>query len=110
MSALIYCVFPDADAARRIGTVLLDEKLIGCINIGDPIASLFAWDGKRGEAKECPALLKTDESILDVAIERLEDLHPYEAPAILGWRCVGGKATQAWLAGLNKGSGHEIER
>lgn len=103
MSALIYCPFPDSAAAERIGGQLLDEGLIACINIGGPIRSLFAWQGERGASEECPALLKTHASLLHKAMNRLEVLHPYDSPAILGWPCKAGVATGAWLAGLDTG-------
>ena len=104
MTALIYCPFPDAEAARRIGDILIAEGLIGCINIGGSLEALFVWQGERGSGTECPALLKTDAAMLDRVISRLEDLHPYNAPAILGWPCVGGSATNSWLAGLHGGN------
>ena len=101
MTALIYCPFPDPLIAEEIGNKLLDEKLIGCINIGESIRSLFAWSGERGSGSEIPALLKTDRSKLQAAVARLETLHPYEAPAILGWNCdVSGRATREWLTDL----------
>ena len=99
MSALIYSPFPDRAAAERIGSQLLDEGLIRCVNIGTTIASLFVWDGERGSGEECPALLKTHVDLLERAMARLEVLHPYEAPAILGWPCLAGKTTGDWLAG-----------
>ncbi len=106
MTALIYCPFPDGETAETIGGVLLDEGLIGCINIGAPIRSLFMWDGKRGDGTEIPGLLKTDAALLEKAVARLESLHPYDAPAILGWRCdVAGTATQAWLGAIGASSG-----
>ena len=102
MSALIYCPFPDAASAERIGAQLLDEKLIACINIGGSIRSLFDWEGERGAGAEVAALLKTDAALLERAVVRLESLHPYDTPAILGWRCdAAGKSTRDWLAGLN---------
>ena len=104
MTALIYCPFPDAEAAGSAGQSLLDEKLIGCINIGGAIHSMFCWNGEAGSGDEVPALLKTDASLLERAIARLEDLHPYEAPAILGWPCVGGAATTQWLGELGEGA------
>ena len=103
MTAPIYCPFPDAECAETIGGQLLDEGLIGCINIGDPIVSLFAWNGERGEGRECPALLKTDARLLRQAMDRLEILHPYDSPAIFGWPCEAGAATSAWLGSLGKG-------
>jgi periplasmic divalent cation tolerance protein len=101
VTALIYCPFPDGASAREAGKALLDEGLIGCINIGHPISSLFVWQGQLDEGEEVPALLKTDSSLLKHAIARLEALHPYDAPAIVGWCCdAAGLATQAWLGGL----------
>lgn len=106
MTALIYCPFPDEETAAAIGSTLLDEDLIGCINIGAPIRSLFSWNGERGEGVETPALIKTDAALLEKAIVRLEGLHPYEAPAIVGWRCdAAGGATQAWLGAIGSPSG-----
>lgn len=104
MTALIYCPFPDREAAEKIGSQMLDEGLIGCINIGEPVASIFDWNGERGTGSECPALLKTDAGTLRQAIDRLEALHPYEAPAIFGWPCEAGAATSAWLGKLGKGT------
>lgn len=104
MSALIYCPFPDAATAERIGARLLDEGLIACINIGPGVRSLYVWEGERGESAETPALLKTSAARLGAAVARLEDLHPYDAPAILGWCCeAAGSATQAWLERLDEG-------
>ena len=110
MSALVYCPFPDAASAHEVGQKLIDEGLIGCINIGAPVASMFDWAGERGEGEECPALVKTDASLLERAIARLEDLHPYEAPAILGWPCIAGKATAGWLAGLDGEDGSNVQQ
>ena len=50
---------------------------------------------------ECGALFKTDAALLDAAIARLAEIHPYEVPAITGWRCdAAAPATAAWLGGL----------
>ena len=103
MTALVYCPFPDAETAQRIGGQLLDEGLIACINIGGSITSLYVWAEERGSSEEIPALLKTDVSLLDQAIARLETLHPYESPAILGWPCQAGAATRSWLGELATG-------
>ena len=109
MSALVYCPFPDAESAAAVGRQLLDENLIGCINIGSPIRSLFVWEGVAGSAEEVPALFKTDERVLARVIGRLEDLHPYDSPAILGWPCQAADTTRAWLGGLVEGSANAAE-
>lgn len=101
MPALIYTVFASRDDARSVGTQLLDERLIACANVIGQVESLFEWDGERGEGEEIAVLFKTHQDRLDAAVARLEALHPYDAPAIFGWRAdASGRATTAWLGGL----------
>ena len=101
MSALIWCPFPDEESAARVATALLDERLIACANILGALRSLYEWDGERGDAREVGVLFKTDAGMLHAAVERVAELHPYDTPAVLGWRCdAAAPATAAWLGGL----------
>ena len=58
--------------------------------------------GRRsGEARETGVLFKTDASLLDAAVARVAALHPYENPAVLGWRCdATAPGTAEWLGAL----------
>lgn len=99
--ALIWCPFPDAPTAVAVANALLDERLVACVNILSGMISLFDWNGERGDASEAGMLLKTDTALLERAIARIVDLHPYEEPAVLGWRCdAAAPGTAAWLGGL----------
>lgn len=108
IAALTWCPFPDRATARAISAQLLEEKLIGCANIMGEIEAVFEWEGERGEGREVPVLFKTNADTLATMIARLGDLHPYDTPAILGWRCdAGHPSTLAWLGALGKGAAHE---
>ena len=99
--ALIWCPFADAQSARAAAATLLEDGLIACANLLPAMQSLFVWNGEYGEGAECGALFKTDARKLDAAIARLEAIHPYETPAIVGWRCdAASAATAAWLGSL----------
>ncbi|MFV0645113.1 MAG: divalent-cation tolerance protein CutA [Sphingomonadaceae bacterium] len=101
MSALIWAPFPDKETAQLVVRSLLEERLIACGNIIQDMQSLFLWDGEIQQSGEVGVLFKTDARLLQRAIDRLEELHPYEVPAIFGWPCSSvGKATQNWLASL----------
>lgn len=101
MAALIYCPFPDRDCARTVAGQLLDEKLIACANILGGVESLFIWEGQRDSGTEVGVLMKTDASLLEQATERLGELHPYDTPAVMGWRCDSvASPTSEWLSGL----------
>jgi len=99
--ALIWCPFPDHDSAVAAADCLLDEGLIACANLLPGVQSRYIWRGARGVAQEVGALLKTNADLLAPAIAGLSALHPYEEPAILGWRCdAAAPATLAWLGAL----------
>lgn len=101
VAALIWCPFPDQDAALRAVHALLDEKLIACGNVLPGMTSVFVWNGTKETGQEVGVLLKTNEVLLEPAVARLAELHPYEEPAVLGWRCdTAAKGTLAWLANI----------
>lgn len=101
--ALIWCPFPDRDSAEAVAKTLLDEAYIACANIVPEIVSLFVWKDEREEAMEAAVLFKTNSALLEAAIERLYVLHPYDEPAIVGWRCdAAASPTATWLSGLNR--------
>lgn len=101
MSALIWCPFADEASAAAAAGQLLDEGLVACANILPPMRSLYTWQGERGEAVEVAALFKTDARLLDRATARLAEIHPYETPAVLGWRAdAAPPPTAEWLAAL----------
>ena len=100
-AALIWSPFADQASAEAAAACLLDEGLIACANILPAMRSLYIWQGERGEGSECGVLFKTDAALLDAAIARLALIHPYDTPAIAGWRCdVAAPATLAWLGSL----------
>lgn len=99
--ALVWSPFPDAETAAAVASRLLDEGLIACANILPAVRSLYVWRGERGDAEETGVLFKTNTNRLPQLVARLGELHPYEEPAIVGWRCdAASPGTAAWLAAL----------
>ena len=100
-AALIWCPFPDEAAALAAIHVLLDEKLIACGNVLPAMTSVFVWNGEKDTARETGALLKTNTDLLEGAVQRLCELHPYDTPAVLGWCCDSAPpGTLKWLGAI----------
>ena len=98
VAALVWCPFPDEASALAAIHALLDERLIACGNVLPGMTSVFVWNGAKDIARETGVLLKTNADLLDRAIARVTELHPYEEPAVLGWRCdSAAPGTLAWL-------------
>lgn len=106
MSALIWCPFPDEAGAFAVIDTLLEENLIACANILGDLQSRYVWKGEHGASHEVGVLFKTHSDHLGDAVTRIESLHPYETPAILGWHCeVANPATLEWLSQLGQKRG-----
>jgi periplasmic divalent cation tolerance protein len=100
-AALIWTTFADEPSAAEVAAAMLDEKLVACANLHPGIRSLFLWQGERGEARECGVLFKTHAALLHRACARLAEIHPYDTPAISGWRAdATAAATAGWLGEL----------
>jgi periplasmic divalent cation tolerance protein len=80
---LVYCPCPSLEEAKRIGHLLLDRKLAGCINILPGMVSLYDWEGAREEAGEAVLIAKTSAEAATSVQAALEAEHPYATPAIL---------------------------
>jgi periplasmic divalent cation tolerance protein len=78
---VVYCGFPDAASARRIGDAAVERRLAACVN-RFPIDSTYRWKGAIVRAHEVVALFKTSPRKVGALFEFLAREHPYEVPDI----------------------------
>ena len=81
---VVYITAADEAEARIIGRVLVEEKLVACVNFY-PIQSIYHWDEKMEESSEMAVLAKTSSGLVDRVIDRVKGLHSYEVPCIVSW-------------------------
>ncbi len=79
---LVYITTKDEKEARKIGSVLVSEKLAAGVNI-HPIKSIFWWQGKINQENEVAMLAKTKAELVDELTNRVKELHSYEVPCIV---------------------------
>lgn len=79
----IYSTFPNKDAALACARLLIDKKLAACVNIYPPMTSVYSWEGKREEASEVAAFIKTRRSLVEAAIEAAYEIHEYSVPCFV---------------------------
>lgn len=80
---LVYVTTKDREEARRIGTVLVQEKLAACANILDGMESIYRWKEKVETGNETVLILKTTYNNITKLTRRIKELHSYDVPAIL---------------------------
>lgn len=99
-AALVWCPFPDTKSAKVAAELLLEERRIACANIIPGIVSVFEWHGVCSTSDEVAVLFKTTADRLDGLVIRLGECHPYDTPAVVGWRCdAAHPETLEWLGG-----------
>lgn len=83
--SLVYSTFGSRDEAVAAGRVLVAEKLAACTNVLDGITSIYHWQGALHEDAEAVLLAKTRSELVPQVMERIQQLHRYDCPAILSW-------------------------
>ena len=81
----VYATFAGDEEARRIGRLVVEERLAACVNILGPCNSIYRWEGSVEEAVEVAALFKTGAASADALIARIAALHSYNVPAAVAW-------------------------
>jgi dephospho-CoA kinase len=74
-----YC--PSSADAERIAAVLLEKRLVACVNISET-ASRYLWKGETYRSREWRMSCKTTERALKRAFACIRENHPYELPSV----------------------------
>src|SRR5262245_7969066 len=80
---VVFCTFPDKETAQGIARTLVEEGLVGCVNLVPGVQSIYRWEGKVESAEEMLGVMKTASEAYAALESRIKELHPYEVPEIL---------------------------
>ena len=78
----IYVTFGSLREAKKLGGLLVKNKLAACTNIIPTIYSTYVWKNKTMMDKECSMIVKTSKSKIKKAIKFIVKKHSYECPAV----------------------------
>ena len=102
---VVFITAADAEEARLIADVLLQQKKAACVNIVPGLSSLFWWRDKIDSAKESLLIVKTRASLLDEIVKLVKEIHSYDNPEVIALPIVGGSDDYLeWLDEAVEGS------
>jgi periplasmic divalent cation tolerance protein len=81
--AVVLSTAPDTEVAQRIGTALVEERLVACANILNGVTSIYRWKGSVQKEHEVLMILKTTARGVEALRRRIVDLHPYDVPEVV---------------------------
>ena len=91
---------PERPQLVRMGRTLVEEGLVACLNVLDPVTSVYRWEGQLREETEALGLLKTTAARSAAAARRIRELHPYDVPEIIFLPVTAGsKSYVEWVSG-----------
>jgi len=96
---LIMITAGSEEEAVRIARGLLEERLIACANLIQPIRSLYRWKDEVCDDPEVLLLCKSQRHLFHQISEKVTSLHSYEVPEVVALPLVAGHAPYLqWIA------------
>jgi len=88
----------ELEDATNIARRLVETKLAACVQIIEPITSVYRWQVKIEEEGEILLLIKSKQDLISRIAELLEQIHPYDVPELIATPIVEGSASYlSWL-------------
>ena len=97
---IVLTTLDDKERATQLANALVESRLAACVNLIEPIRSVYRWKGKIETADEVLLVIKTSADGLPALKDKIRQLHPYELPELLVLPVVDGSEPYlAWLLG-----------
>jgi periplasmic divalent cation tolerance protein len=80
----------DAEEARNIAELLLEQRLAACVNIVPEVNSSFWWEGEINTAEESLLIIKTGAKKLAEIVHSVKAVHTNTVPEIIALPIIGG--------------------
>lgn len=110
-AAFVYITAGSKEEATTVGSALVEERLVACVNVLDGMTSLYWWEGKVNHDGETVLVAKTRQDLVERVIERVKTLHSYDCPCVVSWPITqGNPAYLKWIedeTSRQKGVGSE---
>jgi len=84
MTALVQLIttFPEREQAVAVAREVVGAGLAACVQVIDPVTSVYRWEGSLQEERESLCLMKVPADGLARLADRVRELHPYDTPEL----------------------------
>ena len=86
----VLCTVPDAEAAERIASAVVEEKAAACASIIPSLTSVYRWKGEICRSQELLLVMKTKRELFPALQTVILSHHPYELPEIVAFDITEG--------------------
>jgi periplasmic divalent cation tolerance protein len=98
---VVFITAPNEEEAAKIGTAIVTEGLVKCVNIIRNIRSIYQWKGNIEDHSEVLIIAKTKKEKFAALSLAVKSLHSYEVPEIVAIPIADGSTDYLnWLGSL----------
>lgn len=95
---VVYVTAPSQEQAQAIAQTLIADKLAACVTVF-PVHSTYSWQGEVQSDAEWQLIIKSDLAKFEMLSAKIQAIHPYEVPEIIGLPIIAGSAAYlTWIA------------
>jgi periplasmic divalent cation tolerance protein len=100
---VVFVTCGSEEEALKIANTLVEEHLAACANLVSPIRSIYRWEGKIWDEKECLLIIKTQKQRFEELEKKVKSLHSYSVPEIISLPIVEGSSSYLnWVVEMTK--------
>ena len=94
------------DEGKRIARHLVDTRLAACVNISQPLESVYRWQGQIAEEGEFLLIIKSTWELFAEIKAEISKIHSYQTPEIICLPIIDGSPTYLqWISDSVKQGG-----
>jgi periplasmic divalent cation tolerance protein len=86
---VVFVTAPE-DEAFNLAKILVEERLVACVNIVPGLRSIYWWRGKVEDEPEVLCVMKTRSNLFESLRDRVRELHSYEVEEIIALPILAG--------------------
>ena len=94
---IILSTFPTLEGAESLAKVLLEKKIVACVQIQGPVKSMYNWKNELMCEQEWKVSLKTKDENTGEISRVLHQMHPYDIPQWIVINGTGSLKYEEWV-------------
>lgn len=99
---IVFCTAPK-NKSEEIAKILLEEKLVACVNISTQVKSMYWWNDQIQTDTEELMIIKTKKELFSELVTKITEIHPYDVPEIISFKIEEGNGEYLeWLTKSTK--------
>ncbi len=100
---IFFSTVPNLEEGKKIARILVEQKIVACVNIVPNIISIYEWKGKIEEDNELFLIIKTKKENTEKLIKVINQYHSYEVPECIGLEIkAGSNKYLGWMDNIIK--------